>query len=276
MPKLGRGLGVSNLPNRYLEYFFPSGPVGGVYTEPSEIGAAVSIVEQSPFGGGAFSYNFTSSVDSYLKLNYDPSWSVGTDDFTIEWFSYQTSQANSVWQRVFTIDDYPNMDIGASIELFGDFYYWANNSAIYNSAGASTTNTWYHFAIVRRSGKTRVYRNGIQLGAEITDTNNITNPANLPLYIGNSATRQTSAAFRGYITNFRWVKGLAVYTGNFTVPTDSLSLVAGANPFGGSNTQAIPAGYTKLLLVPGETYFIVTDADQALITNNNDFIIYGT
>ena len=51
----------------------------------------------------------------------------------------------------------------------------------------------------------------------------------------------------------RIVKGLAVYTGNFTVPTSSLTLTASANPYGGSNTVAIPGGYTKLLLVPSIT-----------------------
>jgi hypothetical protein len=57
-------------------------------------------------------------------------------------------------------------------------------------------------------------------------------------------------AFGGYLTNIRIVKGLAVYTGNFTVPTSALTLAAGENPYGGSNTQAIPAGFTKLLFVP--------------------------
>jgi hypothetical protein len=68
--------------------------------------------------------------------------------------------------------------------------------------------------------------------------------------VGNTNTFATNAAFVGYITNFRLVKGLAVYTGNFTVPTSALTAIASANPYGGSNTQAIGAGYTKLLLVP--------------------------
>ena len=41
-----------------------------------------------------------------------------------------------------------------------------------------------------------------------------------------------------------------MYTGNFTIPTGALTATANANPFGGSNTSAIPAGYTSLLLVP--------------------------
>jgi hypothetical protein len=87
------------------------------------------------------------------------------------------------------------------------------------------------------------------LGSQITDANNITNIVD-ELTIGNENTATTLAAFVGYITNFRWVKGLAVYTGNFTVPTSALTAEAAANPYGGSNTVAIGAGFTKLLLVP--------------------------
>jgi len=279
MPKLGRGLGLASLPNRILEVYFPSssGPTGNVYTSPSEVGSAVTIQSVSPFAGGGFSYSFSESVNSYLKLNYDQSWSVEDDDFTIEWFGYQTNLTS--FPRVFTIDDYPNIDLGVSIES-GTFYFWADNGANfrYSSAGASTINTWYHFAVVRSNGSTRIYRNGSQLGTTVTASYNITNPANLPLIIGNTQTYATNASYKGYITNFRWVKGLAVYTGSFTVPTSELTLIASANPYGGSNTQAIPAGYTKLLLVPTttETYRIVTNDNSPLITNDSKYIIYGT
>jgi hypothetical protein len=54
----------------------------------------------------------------------------------------------------------------------------------------------------------------------------------------------------GYLTSFRFIKGLAVYTGDFTKPTSALTATAGANPYGGSNTSAIGEGFTKLLLAP--------------------------
>ena len=108
---------------------------------------------------------------------------------------------------------------------------------------------WIHWAVVRQSGVTKIYKNGTQLDSQISDTNNINNTTD-ELTIGNENTSSTLAAFVGYITNFRWVKGLAVYTGNFTTPTSALSAIAGANPYGGSNTQAIGSGFTKLLLIP--------------------------
>jgi hypothetical protein len=140
------------------------------------------------------------------------------------------------------------MDIGVSVEGT-TFYYWANSSFRYNSSSAVSINTWQHWAVVRQSGVTKVYRNGTQLGSQITDTNNINNTID-KLTIGADNGHATNATFVGYITNFRWIKGLAVYTGNFTTPTSALTATAGANPYGGSNTQAIGDGFTKLLLVP--------------------------
>jgi hypothetical protein len=211
-----------------------------------DIGSAVTVVGQSPFVGGGNSYSFTSSTNSYIDTAASDAWAVGTGDFTIEWFGYQTTTAS--FQRVFTVDDFPSIDIGVSIED-ATFYYWANDSFRYSSAGATAINTWYHWAVVRQSGTTTVYRDGAVRGTAFADINNITNTTD-PLTVGNENSASTLAAYVGYITNFRWVKGLAVYTGPFTVPTSNLTATSGANPYGGSNTQAISGGQTKLLLVP--------------------------
>jgi hypothetical protein len=140
------------------------------------------------------------------------------------------------------------MDIGVSNEG-GTFYYWANSSFRYSSSSAITLNTWEHWAVVRRSGVTRVYKNGTLRGSQITDNNNINNTVD-NLTIGADNAHATNATFVGYITNFRWIKGLGVYTGNFTTPTSALTATASANPYGGLNTSAIGEGFTKLLLVP--------------------------
>lgn len=218
-----------------------------VFPEPASIGSGVSTVEQSPFGSGT-SYLLDGSADSVLFFDGSDDWAVGTSDFTIEWFSRQTNLTDPPYQRVFSIGDWPNIKLGVSIES-GAFYYWANNSFRFSSGSASTVNTWIHWAVVRISGVTRIYRNGTQLGSSFNDTNNITDNST-SMTVGNTLTPASNAALIGNLTNFRWVSGLGVYTGNFTIPTSSLTAIAGANPFGGSNTEAIPAGFTKLLLIP--------------------------
>ena len=222
------------------------------------IGSAVTTVAQSPFAGGGNSYNFTgntNSTNSYISTPGSDDWAFGTGDFTVEWFSRQTNLNNPQFQRIYTVRDYvgppepPSSSIstGVSIEA-GAFVYWANGVATIRSS-ASTLNVWIHWAVVRISGVTRLYKNGTQLGANIADTANITDNTTA-LIVGNTNTFQAIAALVGNLTNFRLIKGLGVYTGAFTVPTSALTATASANPYGGSNTVAIGDGFTKLLLVP--------------------------
>lgn len=238
---IGVGIAVTQIPSRLIITTESS------FTNPTlTIGSAVTTATSSPFVGGGNSYVFSSNVNSYITTPGSDDWAVGTGDFTVEWFSYQTTLTQ--FQRIFTVGDFPNIKIGVSIES-GTFYYWANNSFRYSSSSASTTNTWIHWAVVRQNGITKVYKNGSQLGGQITDTNNIVENTTT-FVIGNTNTFATNAALVGNLTNFRFVKGLAVYTGNFTTPTSALTATASANPYGGSNTAAISAGFTKLLLVP--------------------------
>jgi hypothetical protein len=223
-------------------------PPGFTNPTPTSTGAGVSVVSESPFAGGGNSYLFNGSSTGVITYAGSDDWAVGTGDFTIEWFSRQSSLVSPQYQRVFSVGNFPTIKIGVSIES-GTFYYWANNSFRYSSSSASTQNVWIHWAVVRASGTTRVYRNGSLLGSSISDTNDITD-SSTSLTIGNTLTPSDNAGLVGNLTNFRWVKGLAVYTGDFTVPTSALTAEASANPYGGSNTAEIGSGFTKLLLVP--------------------------
>jgi hypothetical protein len=201
-------------------------------------------VNQSPFSGGGNSYNFN-GTSSYLSVSADQNWALGTGDFTFEWFQYQTD--NSPFTRIFAIGAHPSTSIGCSIER-GTFYAWLNYTPT-AFGSVSVKNAWHHFAIVRRSNQLYVYKDGNQLGASYSNSTNITN-SSTTLYLGVENGGTSNTFFGGYLTNLRFVKGLAVYTGNFTVPTSILTSVASANPYGGSNTQSIPSGYTTLLFVP--------------------------
>ena len=108
---------------------------------------------------------------------------------------------------------------------------------------------WVHFAVVRISGSTTIYKDGNMIN-NFSDSNNL-NDSSTNLNIGQeSPVSNAGCYFNGAITSFRWTKGLGIYTGNFQKPTGPLSETASANPFGGSNTQAITSGYVKFLLQP--------------------------
>jgi hypothetical protein len=225
-------------------------PSGNLYTVPT-VNSGVTTVAQSPFSGGGNSYSFNGS-SNYLNVQSDDSWDFGTGDFTIEWFQKQTD--NNSYTRIFAIGSTgtpSTVSMQCSLES-GNFYAWFSSPATSFGPITSYKNIWQHFAIVRRSSTLSVYRNGVKIGTDKTNTTDISN--NLPLYFGvennpdNTIKAQTY--FGGYLTNIRIVKGLAVYTGNFNVPTSALTVTATANPYLGSNTVAIPAGFTKLLFVP--------------------------
>jgi hypothetical protein len=102
------------------------------------------------------------------------------------------------------------------------FYRSASNdisiyhgTAFYQSGFNPSANTWYHIAMAREGTSIRVFIDGTQYGTTQTYSTSITS-TNLRIgYDGNDY-------FGGYIEDFRYTKGLARYTTNFTPPTGSL------------------------------------------------------
>jgi hypothetical protein len=244
---------------------FPSTDVGLTQTTfinptieyGSELTVSNSII---PFPGTS-SYLFPGTTNGFMRLSPSIDWVVGTGDYTIEFFQRHTSFQSPSYQRIFSIGTWPSATLAVSLEGFdsgqpgnGTFNLFTNGGVpiVINNIGIN--NVWVHWAVVRSSGITRVYRNG-QLLATTTAAYNINNTTE-NLTIGNQTNLTPDVAFNGQLTNFRWVNGIAVYSGtdtvnpNFTVPTSNLTAVSAANPYGGSNTAAVPAGATKLLLIP--------------------------
>lgn len=180
--------------------------------------AAVGALPGSALSTSA-SFNGTSQ---YLTLPASTNWVLGTGDFTIEWWQYQTGAGT--FPRVFSVGAGP-ASVAVSIEG-GTFYFWENGNYTFSFALTGYLNTWTHFAISRVSGQTSVYQNGTQIGSTYADTNNI-NDSSSTLSIG----REISAFdtyFPGYLSNFRIIKGTGLYSGaSLTVPTTSLLPVSG-------------------------------------------------
>lgn len=185
------------------------------------------------------SMTFAGTTSSYLTVANDADLRMGTGDFTIEWWQYQTD-SNS-FPRVFSIGTYPNADIGVSLES-STFYFWAGGSAIALGSLGSYKNQWVHFAVSRSGTTLRSFKNGTLLSST-TNSTNFSNTTTA-LRFGNESTLSSGAAFGGYLTNFRWVKGTAVYTANFTAPTAPLTAITN----------------TKLLLLASTSGAVTTDS----------------
>ena len=103
------------------------------------------------------------------------------------------------------------------------FRYYVSGSDVITSSVQfpEIENQWFHLAIVRNSGTTTMYINGVSEGTWSDSTNYDEIDK---LWIG----RKFNAAnqcFYGWISNFRIVNGTAVYTSNFTPPADPLTAV---------------------------------------------------
>jgi hypothetical protein len=217
-------------------------------------GATVGTSAGSPFSTSVNSYTIASQPASspynYISVPGGSGYAFGTGDYTIEWFQYMTT--NTDFARMFWYGTSPSIGISleASSSLTKTVYVWGGGAT---SQGSITLalNTWQHCALVRRSAKTYFYFNGNVINPSGTSsTTNITDTTSVFYFGSKAGAGLQSEQFVGSMTNMRIVKGLAVYTGNFVVPTSPLAQTAVANPYGGANTAALTSGFTTLLLNP--------------------------
>jgi len=182
------------------------------------------------------SLDFLGNETSYLSVP-PTSLSFGTNDFTIEWWQYQTN--SGPFPRIFSIGDLESSttQLAVSIES-GTFYFWSFGSYIFNNSLPNIQNTWTHFAIVRQSGIITIYLNGNTLGPPFSDATNYSFTENL--VISNETVVEDITAFGGQLYNFMWLIGTAKYTGPFTpsrnIPPNpgSYALILNGSYTGGS------------------------------------------
>ena len=218
-------------------------------------GATIGTTAGSPFSTSVYSYTIASQPASapynHIAVPGGSGYAFGTGDYTVEWFQYMT--ASSVNMRTFWYGTTPSL--GVSVEGASDssktVYHWVGAGATSLGTIALTSNTWQHMALVRISGRIYFYFNGNCINpAGTVNTSNITDTTSILYFGSKAAAGLQNEQFVGSLTNMRIVKGLGVYTGNFTVPTSPLATIQNANPSGGANTAAITSGLTTLLLNP--------------------------
>ena len=190
---------------------------------------------------GQWSNYFDGTSDWLSSTNATTAFQFGSNAYTVEGWVYQTSRSGTpfICGGQFSgtgFQAYINSSgfVVVSVPGVGDLT--ASNIAI-------PLNAWTHFAIVRSStsaGGFTYYINGAAAGTP-TDANNYSGTTTT----FNVATTNNSSlyVFNGYISNFRIVKGVAVYTGAFTPPTAPLAATQSA----GANIAAITGTATALL-----------------------------
>lgn len=174
---------------------------------------------------------FRGDSESYISIEPSADTNMENEDFTIEWYQYQTDE--NPYPRVYQIGSYldgnGNIAGGFSIEVVeGDIqsliYWQPTNSSIFVESG-TYRNQWIHFAIVRKfsSSSLVVYKNGVQL---VNLDDNLDYTSGSAFTIGNETSRSNDASFGGLIKYFHIMKGHAKYNGNFTPSDDYPEAVA--------------------------------------------------
>ena len=166
---------------------------------------------------------------NWLTVYSADDFSFGTGDFTIEaWIYYTgvTSGSNSGWfQLSNTVGGINNSNTASAGGLAGDFENGAikgiGNNGWFNGTVSVTAQSWIHVALVRHSGTLQWFVNG----AADTSASDSQNYSLTHLAIGGYYT--SSYLFSGYISNFRIVKGTAVYSAAFTPPSTRLTAIDG-------------------------------------------------
>ncbi len=166
------------------------------------------------------SVSFDGSGD-YLQITPDEDFAFGNSDFTIETWAYFDTVSASSGQ---IYEGRPSGTQGAYVSL----YFSADNTfSFYTDSAVKISGTviasrWYHIALVRNSGTTTLYLDGISQGT-YSDSQSYVVRTDGPI-IGVSRSGSGNP-LDGYLSNYRILKGTALYTSDFTVPTQELEVI---------------------------------------------------
>lgn len=194
---------------------------------------------QSKFGGASLAFD---GNGDYLRVADNDAFEIGAGNLTFEAWIYLTgysanysgnfaaaiavkdsSQAGAGRAFAFLINGTASSWTSVNLTLF------ATNTAFTTTLGLFTfsLNTWYHVAAVRNGSNVRCYVDGNDVGGG-TNTRTVQSTTTLVTVGAEDPWLQGGGGgnfaywFPGYIDDFRFTKGVARYTANFTPPTAQL------------------------------------------------------
>jgi hypothetical protein len=149
----------------------------------------------------------------YATVISNTDFGFGTSDFTLESFIRLNSIGST--QTIFDSRSASASDSAVTVGVAATNVVSVSygSTSIITGITTLTTNTWYHVAVSRSSGSTKLFVDGIQEGSTYSDSNDY--GTSKPIVIGSDYSGSNS--FAGYIDEVR-ISNNARYTGTF-VPT---------------------------------------------------------
>ena len=164
---------------------------------------------------------------NYLSTEDSDDFNLGSGDFTIEAWIYANALSTSNFESI--IGQWPASGASANnswvLEVVGgdlEFYYCDSGATLVGpiQGGSIPTNKWIHVMATRSGNTMYMFINGTahnNSGQSVTHTfNDSTYDVTIGGYVA------TAAMWNGNISNVRVIKGTALHTSNFTVPTNEL------------------------------------------------------
>ena len=186
-------------------------------------------------GKAGISFNGTNAV---INLSADADVNPGSGIFTLECYAYALSGGSAAFG---IYDGSPGGNGSFVLRRVGagTLMVERHNTAFDITGAAFSENTWHHVAVTRDSNNNvRLFVDGNQSGS--TSTNNTHN------YQGTFRLGRDNNGFtNGYISNLRLIKGICLYTSNFTAPTGNLTNASGTKLLMAQSTTSATAATVK-------------------------------
>lgn len=194
------------------------------------VGNAQIDTGQSKFGGASGLFD---GAGDRLTVPDSPDWSTGTGDFTIDFWVRPAGAGNNQALCASdggTTDHWSLLQRGGNSTLRFQVRVASAFTMAHEWSWSPSNGTWYHVAVTRSGNSWRAFIDGTQIGSTITDAGSVPDFSGLFL-VGSGYDNNANALndWQGHIENFRYIKGTAVWTGNFTPPSAAYTSVVVPN-----------------------------------------------
>lgn len=199
--------------------------------------------ENTVLGGSAY---FDGNGD-YLSFPENAAFDFGSGDFTVECWAYLT-----VTNDTQIIGQWGSTSSVASWVFTPNYFAYTVGTSTYRiiDYADAPLNQWVHIAACRQGTNLRIFFNGVVVTTFNAGADSIRIQPTNNYLIG--LKQDATAYWNGYMTDLRVVKGVAVYTGQFTPPTAPIAASgaasAGAYPSTTNINTTFAASSTSLLL----------------------------
>ena len=179
--------------------------------------------------GGANAINGSVFFSNYSWMNVEPDdeFTVGSGDFTIE--CWVNVSALVTYASIFSYRPKNTNGLYLDVHYNNGWGLYVNTSYVISggvASGTSTLNTWAHLALCKSGSSTKLFIDGAQVGSTYSDSNTYL-AATEGIALGALGyNRNALEPLTGHISNFRIIKGEALYTSAFTVPAQRLTKTA--------------------------------------------------